>query len=98
MIIDAGGLLLILLVLTVPVAVYLIQRGRRSRTNDLLGQILALQRQLGDAGDPLTAINDAGTGPELDAAVERNRAQQELARLADHLPPELRARYRRGAR
>ncbi len=98
MIIDTGGLLLILLALTVPVAVYLLQRGRRSRTNDLLEQILELQRQLGDGEDPVAGINRAASTRELDAAVDRIRAQQRLADLADQLPPRLRALYRRGAR
>lgn len=94
MIIDTGGLLIVLLVLVVPPVTYLIMRGKRSRQNDLLAQIRERQAELGP-GDPLSEIRSARTDGELDAAMRRAQVRSEIATLTSRLPPELRDRLGR---
>jgi hypothetical protein len=96
-IIDTGGLLIVLLVLTVPVTVWLIQRGKQNRTNALLAEIAVRQRDLAALPDPLAEINEARTPAGLDAAVRRSQARSEIASLTARLPLALRDEIRRGA-
>ena len=97
MIIDTGGLLIVLLVLIVPVAVWLIQRGTRTRTNVLLAEIAERQRELAGAPDPLAEITAASSPAEIDAAIHCGQLRREIAALASRLPPKLRGQSGLGA-
>lgn len=92
MIIDTGGVLLLVLVLAVPIAVYVLQRGKRSRTSDLLARIAAKQRELDGQPGALDEIRGATTQAELDRAVRRRQIRDEIAALTARLPAGLRSR------
>lgn len=97
MILDTGGLLIVLLVLTVPVVVYVIQRGKRNKTNALLADIRKCQQQL-ERIDPVAEINGAASTADLDAIVRRRVLADRIDGLISRLPEDLRSQVRCGSR